>query len=256
MDEIPRIYCINLRSSEERRKRMIQRFSHHNLLDRVTFVDAVSRDSGLVDHYGHHILDPRNIKKHRNEVACFASHLKAIRQFLEETSKTEDEGAIICEDDVLLSNDFLKRYNETFANIPDNSPLIALGYIIWHWSGYKWAGNKPDQLNLCKITPENTWGAQMYWISRKYAVKALEIYDKPLQFLSGHLTSELIIRFSEGYIAYPPLAIEDSIDSSIRPTQDMEVHYRTQSRWGYSNYSDTETVHLSPLAPVELRVKN
>lgn len=256
-DLLPPIYCINLKSCSDRRQRMEHRFEHHHL--KVTFVDAISRDCPLVSYYGENLItqqgevDPALKRQRQGEVACFASHLKAIRQYLENTK--DSKGAIICEDDILLSNTFTSSFFQLMENVPNDTSLVALSYFVDVWDGFKWRGKLPDKENLCQIVPEYVLGTQMYWLSRDYALEVLSRYDRPFHYLTGvdeYITSELIVRHSAGYIAYPVLAIEDCIGSEIRSTEEMGTHIYTFEKWGYGNFCDCEREEDKPLSPLYL----
>lgn len=240
--QIPRIYCINLKASTERRRRMEHRFSYYHLQDRVTFIDAVSREAPLIDYYHQNAVQQYpDTRKWRSEMACFASHLKAIRTFLEDGG-TE---ALICEDDILLRNKFPEEFQKVRNNFPDDASLVSLSYMIVKWEGYLWAGKNPSLKNLCTMNPIHTWGGQLYWISQKYAIQALTMFDKPYRLLSCEHTGEVILRNSKGYICYPLLAIEEGVDSE-RATEDIPYHHRHFSAWGYENFEHAERVHVAP----------
>jgi len=237
------IYCINLPKSTDRHDRMIQRFTFHKLINNVTFIEAVDKNSSQVDFYLTDFDSYPIDDKVRGEAACFASHLKAIKTFLQE--RPNDKGAIICEDDILLHNDFKSLVTKLFKHVPKDAPLVSLGYLVYYWYGFKWINSAE---NLCQIIPDLVWGTQMYWISRKYALQVIDNFDQPFWKFTGFRTSELITRFSNGYICYPPMVIEEAIDSHIRKTDDMSHHYQLNAKWGYQNYSVAEKEHLSPLA--------
>ena len=268
MDTLANIYCINVRSSTDRRKRMVNRFKVAGIEEKVTFIDAIPYNSSLIDYYaGYNNNKLEHDKVKRNVISCKASHIKAIRQFLSESPSTYydennsstknnnivDNYAIICEDDIMLSNDFLNRYNETIQNLPDNTPLICLSYLLWQYEGIKWAGKNINIENICTMGPD-VWGTQMYMISRAYAIEVIEKYDKTNYVLksikSDHiLTSELITRKSGGYIAYPPLAIEDCIYSSIAYVDHTKSnHMQALKFFGYENYNKGELDDASPLS--------
>jgi GR25 family glycosyltransferase involved in LPS biosynthesis len=239
---IPRIYCINLKVSSDRRHRMEHRFSYYHLLDRVTFIEAVPRDAPLIDYYHQNAVQQYpDTRKWRSEMACFASHLKAIRTFLEDGGSE----ALICEDDILLRNQFPDEYRKVRENMPDDAPLVSLSYMIVKWVGYNWAGKNPSLKNLCTMNPINTWGGQLYWISQKYAIQALTMFDKPYKLLSCEHTGEVILRHSKGYICYPLLAIEEGVDSERAP-EDIPYHHRHFSAWGYENFDKAEKDHVAP----------
>ena len=229
----PTIYCINLARSGGRRVRMERRLSHHGLLERTRFIPGVEPSPGGVED-----------AQRRASTACFRSHLSALRALLAETA--EADGAIVCEDDVLLHNDWHPRLGRVLSNLPHDAPLCALGYLVGGWhGGFTWAGRDPLLRNLCDIVPDEIWGTQMYWISRTYAEQVLTRFDRG----EAPAWAEPIVRDSEGYLCYPPLALEDAVDSTIRGADELEGHVRSLALWRYRDYSDCEDgVDVSPLS--------
>lgn len=245
---IPPIYCINLPKSTRRRDRMIQRFSILGLLDRVKFVDAIAKDSRLVDYYGHQAVCwyqdceyYNGLDQWRKDLGCYASHLKAITKFLEDS--ISESGCIICEDDILLHNDFIKEFQTIFANVPKDTPLVSLSFMLSGDIQIQYTGIDQTKQNLCQLDPIGTWGGQMYWISTTYAMETLKRFNHPVE---DEITSEAIIQNSGGLRSLIPLAIEDTIDSDRAP-QDLPYHQKHFSYWGYSNYSKCDPEGLSPL---------
>lgn len=224
---IPKIYCINLRERKDRRERMEKMFLSRKLNDKVVYIDAISIKSNLIEYY--------STTRERPIVACFASHIKAIKTFLE----TEEEEALICEDDILLHNNFEEEYIKIRNNLPEDATLCALSYFnMLPWEYYKWDGKDKNKKNIFKII-EKTYGTQIYWISKKYAYEVISKYDRPEFGLSYHhdKVSEIITIKSGGYISYPVLAIEDCISSDIRDDNGMVLHVYIFNQWDYENYS-------------------
>lgn len=268
IDNIPNIYCINVKSSTVRRERMIHRFKTARLLDKVTFIDAIPSGSSLIDHYIGYIDGIKEDEKiNRNVVSCRISHLKAIEQFLIDTpsnyynidknNNNNYKYAIICEDDIMLDNNFIDKYNDLMKNVPDDAPVVCLSYLMWYYDDIRWSGRDYKIENICNIG-EDTWGTQMYLISKDYAMKSLNKYNKLDNILkegykdSGEIiTSELITRLSGGYIAYPPLAIEDCICSVIDYKEgENSNHIEAIEGFGYYNYNNGELEDLSPLSTI------
>jgi hypothetical protein len=78
----------------------------------------------------------------------------------------------------------------------------------------------------------------------------LKTYDRPLDeivFDNGKLTSEVVIRRSNGCMARYPLVIEDCIDS-VRAPQDLPFHMKHFCHWDWHNYSLSDLKCESPLA--------
>lgn len=231
------IFCVNLKKSDGRRERMTRRFRNCNMIDRVTFVEAIDSSDPIIDQHAVGITENSDDLIWRKTMGCFLGHLKAVRTFLETTDETVD-GAIICEDDILLHNNFDKRFLEAWNNLDESPTLILFGYMMSSWENANFRGKNRDLGNLVKIT-KFTWGAQAYWISRAYAKEALERYTRPFKELNEKdilKSSEVIIRCSEGYFVYPPIVIEDGIDSDRAPN-DLPAHRKHFEQWGYSNFS-------------------
>lgn len=239
----PNIYCINLASSKARRSRMERRLAHHDLLGRTHFVSAIAATAST---------DPNDDWKDRASAACSASHLKAMRAILSDPHAAK-HGAIICEDDVLLHNDFAARLGDVLENLPADAPFCSLGYLISSWeAGLRWAGRHPRRRNVCKMLPPAIWGTHGYWISCEYARAVLSRYEQPGAEIPS--LTERIAHESDGYIAYPPLVLQDVIDSTIRGPEELDFHRSSQLAWAYEDYSACEEGHHeSPLREVQRR---
>jgi GR25 family glycosyltransferase involved in LPS biosynthesis len=243
------IFCVNLSRSVGRRDRMERRLGHHGLLERAHFVEAIPGDSPLVDERLVGLPAEAANPRRRAEAACLASHLRAVRTFLETTPDSVD-GAIVCEDDALLHNDWRERFSDVLDNLPADASLCSLSYHVASWEDVHWAGRDAERQNLCTFRPETTWGAVMYWISRRYASTVIERWDVPFRHLPPDFVSELIVKWSGGYLSYPVLALEDAVDSEIRSYQEvLDRHVPFLAGWGYENYSASEKGNeLSPMA--------
>lgn len=265
-----RIYCISLKTSTDRRERIRKRFAYHGLLPWLTFVDAISMDSPLMQRYVEGTGPRKSTDREPLAVAsCFASHLKALRLYLEDPKAFYSRGAIICEDDILLRNDWRVLYKSIMGNMPIETNMIQFSYMLDTWGNTQWIGNNPREENIFKlkvppdyktnpnISSTAAWGTQMYWISTSQAVKSLNKFDRPFIHQSEFslVTAELITVLPRGCFVYPALVIEDCIGSLIE--KDTDYHIKIFSPWGYSNYSggDDDGINfpLSPLFFVETK---
>ena len=254
--DIP-ILCLNMKQSIDRKNRMNERFQLKGLSKNVTFVEAVEAESSLVDYYlaNLSIEDVKEIyssnSQGRKDAACFATHMKAIRTFLEMVDKN---GCIICEDDILFHNDFETMYSEVMANLPENAPLISFAWMISDSIDQTFVGINPEKNNLWNIDPDVTWGAQCYYINTGYALNVLMHLDQSfITLMEEHernkMTSEIIIQLSDGYMVSHPLVIEDCIDSDRAP-QDIPFHVRHWCHWNYDNYLQSDPNRFSPLKEI------
>lgn len=232
----PTIYVVSLPSAVDRRARVIERLRRQDLAHEV--VDALERDAPEVDLY----RDPaKDTSQDRGAAACFASHLRALRRFV---ASGADE-AIVAEDDVVLEKNFAVAFAQLRSNIPDDCPLVCLGYLVWNWEGFRPAGRDPSRSGL-RTMGADTWGAQMYWIRRSWAQECLRRLDRPfasIETLQAHKNSETITRDAGprgGLVAVPPLAVEDLTGSLIVPEAGVANHPEALSRWSRATFDYDE----------------
>ena len=217
---------------------MRKRFGHHGLLSDMRFLDAVE------------CAGPRDWSvewKDRASAACFASHLEAMR-LISRIRAPSITGAIVCEDDVLLHNEFSERCDGVLKNLPSDASFCSLGYLVRRWdAALRWTGRTTDRHNLCHWVPEALTGAHLYWITPSYARAVVEHYGSiPTTELPTRI--ECVFELADGFASYPPLGLQDTIESTIRPPHELDFHLSGQSAWRYGDYSDCERgQHRSPL---------
>ena len=226
----PTIYVVSLARAAERRSHMISRLSSEDLP--FALVDACEGTDPVVRDRAPEGCSDTTLRV----VACLVSHLRALQQFLA-TSASE---AIICEDDVRPRREFARCFGDLRGNVPDETPLVALGYLVWHWEGFVWAGKDTSKENLVTIGPD-LWGTQMYLVRRAWAAECIERFGVPVDDIETDQirTSELITRESTrrgGLVAYPPLALEDLTGSILNPEAGVANHPEVVNRWDSSLY--------------------
>ena len=182
-----------------------------------------------------------------------ASHVECMRRVLNEVPASEG-GAIICEDDVLIHNEFCERLPAALANLPADVGMLLLGFMVAGWpEGLIWSGRDPGRENLVPIIPWQSWGAHGYWITHRYARELVDrLGEVPIAEL-GNVVEEQLTFPSNGHAAYPPLMLQEAIDSVVRPAHEVSVHVEMQAAWPYGDYAAAEPEPpLSPLAPTPL----
>jgi hypothetical protein len=218
---------------------MERRFRHHGL-DRATMVPAIEFKA------------PRNDSDEWKAMAgrhAAASHVECMRRVLEEVPESEG-GAIICEDDVLIHNDFAERLEPALANLPDEAGMLLLGFMVVGWpEGLVWSGNDPECENLVPVIPWVSWGAHGYWVKHAYARERVEaLGDVPVEELSENVESQITFP-AHAHAAYPPLMLQETVDSVVRPAREVANHVQMQAAWPYSDYAAAEPEPpISPLA--------
>jgi len=234
VDRIP-IYCINLAASTERRARMVSRFAAQGLTDRVQYVPGVEHSSRLVDEYQERTRASTNTDRRRSEVGCLLSHVEALRTFLRETPEAT-HSAIVFEDDVLLHREWHTRLERVLGNMPANAPVCVLGYLTLGRSDSTWTGINPLKRNLSRMEPGKLWGVQAYWITRAQSRAALENFETVCAEEDPGFVAEFLIWRPNGFVAKPPLAIEDGTPSTIRRASELVRRRAGFTIWGVENY--------------------
>ncbi len=113
LKELPKIYYINLDRSTSRNQYMTQLLDNlHLRYQRVLGIDALNDDPKKY-YVGSWTFNTNP------EKGCTLSHLKAIREYLEDLANYDDY-AIIAEDD--LSLDFVQYWNQTFVEYLNQAP--------------------------------------------------------------------------------------------------------------------------------------
>jgi hypothetical protein len=196
--------------------------------------------------------EPRNDSDEWKAMAgrhAAASHIECMRRVLEEVPESEG-GAIICEDDVLLHNEFAGRLEPALANLPDEAGALLLGFMVVGWpEGLVWSGKNPERENLVPVIPWVSWGAHGYWVKHAYARERVEaLGEVPVEELSNNVESQITFP-AAGHAAYPPLMLQETVDSVVRPAHDVANHVQMQAAWPYSDYAAAEPEPpISPLA--------
>lgn len=251
-DTMPPIYCINLKRSPERKDRTIKRLTHHGVSDKLHFIEAVRHDSQLARYYDQcQTFDGNSLYKSQCTIACFASHLKAIRTFLEDVTN-DDRGAIIMEDDILWRNNFVIQCNQCLENRPNEVETILFGWTIHLDIPKRWSGIRPYENNLMYVDPCHRYGAMTYWISSNGARRILAMLDRPMDPKQKMITSELIFKKSNCLLSYPLSTIEECLPSTIRDDSGVSFHIKVFSKQCYFDYSNSEEEDQSPLVDVEV----
>ena len=260
---IPHIYIINLESRPDRLERMRRRLQYHNLLSHSTIIKAVTTTDPVVEEYYGKAIDinyrksQANYATIRSHIACFASHLKALRQMIADNH----EEAIILEDDAMLHNNFITKYQQCRANanfaisVKSQITTIMLFYNIRGLNGVEalcnyankigaWDGKNPKEKNLIRMFHDNIDLTTGYVISRKYAAECLIKYDKPFIEYEEQdkyiITSEFITKYSKGLLVHPALVIEEPMVNSDMRVDDTcgEI---TSECYGWNEYTAAET---------------
>lgn len=210
-----KVYCIGW-DNDEKTEYIENFFKNYDL-------KIIKSINGLYDYYSKDVKTMDNI-----DIITFANHLKILRKFVDSVNKNNNinnnknndinnnennninnneksDICIVCEDYITINGDFDIRLEGILSNLPDNFSLISLIYET-ESDEIIFGGKNPELQNMIKIPKGNVYGTSMYIINLKWAMNVLEIFDKPWSKLpESQQNVESIIRYSQGYLAYPPL---------------------------------------------------
>jgi glycosyl transferase, family 25 len=124
LDDMP-VYVINLKSRPKRKERALKELNKYNIKHK--FIEAV--DGSKLDKT---TLEDDNIIKtngsyrelRKGEIGCYLSHLECWKNILE----SGKEYGLVFEDDVVLADNFIDKFNEMFDSVKNkNWDIICLG---------------------------------------------------------------------------------------------------------------------------------
>lgn len=239
---IAHVYIINRKQDVDRRKRVWKRI--HSIFEEkdVTFIEAKD--------------NPEEIKKYTHLPishtplsvgvgGCLLSHLEVLHQFGEDFPQG-DSSALILEDDVLLHLNFNKILQEDLfplfsLQIPN---ILLLSSYCSSWNHVDEKEVLPSGKYKCMRIPAQggIWSTAGYFICSSYAREVLKgRYHIPIVNWKDwssipHLTSEFLILASSGYFVWPPIVMEESVDSHVTEITRAKFDYWQQ--FGLKNFVD------------------
>lgn len=228
-------YCLNFMSNPIRRKNMNQKS--------IYFQIPINYYSGVTT------TDPRisfikDANRLRAASICYG-HLDIMQHFIDHSTK---EFLLVMEDDIIIRKSLIEDINKIIDIVKqDHYDLFLLGYLcsnpIDTYSNFIQIHTKysTDEFKVIDNYPKNTWGAQMYIITRKQCKVLLEKYSTG--YLEKSLNDSGMIPFSADWIitkegkyglVYPPRAAESYIENQY------EDEYQNLSRYNCNEFIQKE----------------
>jgi GR25 family glycosyltransferase involved in LPS biosynthesis len=128
----------------------------------------------------------------KSSLGCAMSHLKSWRQFLSSNQNV----ALFLEDDAIFENNFRQDLNDVLNNTPNNFDILYLGCFFCdkNYNSFTKYVNKNFGKNNEEIIindyikiPQIFFGAHSYILSRKGALKLLELLEKNVYYQIDYL---------------------------------------------------------------------
>lgn len=191
LDGIDVIYWINLDRSVDRRQRMEKMFEDpvfaQKKIIRISAVDGKAHDIDQILNTNFEGMQPEKFTK--VEYACTLSHLNTLREF----SKSNDEVALVMEDDMTL--EFKPYWKKSVKQIMDNAPsdweIIQLCYII---------NNGIPLTKYTRYNNGNFASGGAYILNKKKIINNLTLLPRDISHEADHY---LFSRFNTYTYKYP-----------------------------------------------------
>jgi GR25 family glycosyltransferase involved in LPS biosynthesis len=185
---------------------------------------------------------------------CMYGHLDMIQNFYNDSSI---EYGIFCEDDIQIHKNFKTIIPDVINDFKTlGLDVLLLGYLIafkiepWFNKFHLKENVNENELIVKNYKyhnfPNETWGTQMYMLSKDSAKNILDKYGNESGYADKSYNNPEMTPFSADFtitkdgnraLIYPPLAIEDG-NSSFE-------HY---GHWGqYNFHKESHDVHYDPL---------
>ena len=159
-------------------------------------------------------------------------------------------GAVVCEDDVLLHDEFAERYDAAIAEPAARGRACASSATCSAAGiGLRLGGARSRAAQPLPDRPR--CGLELAHVLDVAGVRRrlLELHGERAPEDLSPIVEHQIQHPSGGFVSYPSLAIQDAIDSTIRPPEDLDFHLSGQAMWDYRDYAACEEGdELSPLA--------
>lgn len=221
------IWVISLPDAHERRGAVAAQLNKLGLP--FAFIDAVDGRQGLAPEFERYIDRPgtRKLKGYGmsdGEYACALSHQEAYRRILDAGLP----GAIILEDDAILTHRFRRFYDERSY---EAAPLIQ--FFFFGGVAYRGRAKNTPSARLERLS-ENAWGAVAYSISAK-AAAIMRHASLPLRAQADWPcnTAKLIGH----YVTIPRLVLHPASDhaqSTLAPTRQEAFPPGFDFSYGYA----------------------
>ena len=217
------IYWINLERSHIRYKNMLNILANINIPNiRIIGIDGKNiTDFELYSSYI--LLSGKQNSITKIEYACLLSHIKTIDEF----SKSQQNIALICEDDISL--DFVKYWNKSVYQIINDAPkdwdIIMLNYV-YHKSINKLYTYNNGSISSCLSYLINKKGANK--LMSKLKIEENNKTKYKLNYNLKHTADNFIFKILNTYTyKYSYFTFPDDNNSTIHTTH-LNYHKRSK----------------------------
>lgn len=220
--DLPPILVLTTAKATDRLDRLEKRLSDRGLSVTKTF-NGLPPDDPVVVEY----IDGLDLTKQEKLYAAIVlSHLEAYTWMIDHNYPS----AIVLEDDACLHKDFKETFPLMLDQKPSFAPIMLFSTLLSGKSDIR------EKNKLCTVSDwtlfelGHCWSSCAYWIDLTYARYICQRYsgkltDHAAAQIQKRISPEDWICDSHGVFVYPPLAIEECLDSNVQTDANL-VHKR------------------------------
>jgi GR25 family glycosyltransferase involved in LPS biosynthesis len=232
-----KIYILNLKKQDKKRRRIIKLMKKHNI-NNYRFFEAIDgyTEPHITD-WKKYSLKPfdnaeKKLKRKKIGSAGVWGNLLSVRNILITAKKNNENRILFFEDDIILDNNFNKKFTENIRQVPSDWLIILLGASV-------------NQINSsCKKINNNIYTCGKM-LSGGFAICInSKIYDELINecnkfnnpFDSGPLDYVINKYYNYCYIMYPNIVICNVEESTLRTNVASMIKYSKIVKWELDNF--------------------
>lgn len=176
-----KIYVINRKVDEDRKKNIINQFEKYNL--KYDFFLATDKnDINKTEFENNNLINLKSRDLFTGQIACAISHYRVYLDIIEK----KFQNALIIEDDLIIDDNSFQDIEKAYKSLPKDWNLIYFGYTS-HIEG------KEFKKHLIEKTTYGFFGTHLYAITNKCANILIENF-LPIQLPQDDYIRDFIIQ--------------------------------------------------------------
>lgn len=234
--QTPKIYCLTYKNPD-RKQRMLDRFASLDLT--CEFIESIDPNT---DGPADEILETaRRLNTWSGPAwSRMTGQCIILYQFI----NSDNDLAIVCEDDVLIRKDFAQELPSLVHNFyKHNLDVLLLSYLYnGPHSQVNWGLPALGQTFTYHSYPDELWGAQMYMIRKRHAEWIMSNFGPGTDYADRSLIDPNLTPFSPDWIitktgvracVSPMMAVEEGVIND----QSADYHVRFHAACRDANYN-------------------
>jgi hypothetical protein len=232
-----KIYILNLKRQNIKKEKIIKHMKKHNI-NNYTFFEAVDgyTEPHIKDWENYSLIPFDNIEKQINRKKIGSAgvwgNLISVRDILITAKKNNETRILFFEDDIILDNDFNKKFTENITQVPSDWLIILLG------AGVNQLDSSSDKINnnIYKCGKNSCGGFAICINSKIYDELINECNKFNAPFDSGPLNYIINKYYNYCYLMNPNIVICNVEESTLRSYKRTIETFSKTVGWNLNNF--------------------